>query len=259
MDTQPIPQDEWIARSNLRFFKRLEAPSLVPQIVSLSNELVSRTMRDHFEVVSRDVYYISVVARQMLADRVSDKIYQEEEILKAERDLFKAFDAANSYFDTRIKQAEQALHEAGMAELVMRGGASKLFEALCTSRTATKWLELLKKADHYLVLNYQLWVTGEIGPANWTDGEALAAKLNNERGAKVTLAKLVRKINGQFSAIRELVNRVVIQREAEAAERRRIQSDRDKAKLAKTSKVASDDVPKADESTADSEDVLKAA
>lgn len=227
MDNRPIPQEEWLARSNLRFFKRLEAPMIVPMTVGISNEVILRNMRDYFEVVSRDTYYLSVIARQILADKVSDKIYQEEEVLKAEQEVFKAFEAANSFFDTRIKQAEQVLREAGMLEMSMRAGTVKMYEAWCTSRTATKWLELLKKADQYLTLNFQLWVTGEIGPANQTDGEALAAKLNNERNARVELSKLRRKVAIQFATIRNLVNRVAEQREAENEVRRIEQRERD--------------------------------
>jgi hypothetical protein len=228
MDNRPIPQDEWIARSSLRFFKRLEAPLLVSQTVGLSNEGILRILRDHFEIVSRDAYYISIVARDILADKVSEKIYQEEEVLKAEREVFKSFEHANDYFDTRIKQAEQVLNESGGMDLGIKPGTVKLFETWCTTRTATKWLELLKKADHYLTLNYRLWVLGELVPANATEGEALAAKLNNERGARGELAHLRRSLAHQFSTIRNLVNRVNAQRETELEERRREQSERDK-------------------------------
>lgn len=201
---------------------------IVPMTVGISNEVILRNMRDYFEVISRDTYYLSVVARQILSDKVNEKIYQEEEVLKAEQEVFKAFEAANSFFDTRIKQAEQVLREAGMLEMSMRAGTVKLYEAWCTSRTATKWLELLKKADQYVTLNFQLWVTGEIGPANQTDGEALAAKLNNERNVRHELSTLRRKIGIQFATIRNLVNRVAEQREIENEIRRREQSERDR-------------------------------
>lgn len=228
MDNRPIPQDDWIARSNLRFFKRLEAPLLISQTVGLSNEGILRVLRDHFEIVSRDAYYISIIARQILSDKVSDKIYQEEEVLKAEREVFKSFQHANAYFDTRIKQAEQVLSESGGLDLGIKPGTVKQYEAWCTTRTATKWLELLKKADHYLTLNYHLWVLGELVPANATEGEALAAKLNNERGARSELANLRRSLAHQFATIRTLVNRVAAQRDAELEVRRREQSERDR-------------------------------
>lgn len=228
MDNRPIPQDEWMARSSLRFFKRLEAPLLISQTIGLSNEGILRILRDHFEIVSRDAYYISIVAREILSDKVSDKIYQEEEVLKAEQEVFKSFEHANAYFDTRIRQAEQVLGESGGMDLGIKPGTVKQFEAWCTTRTATKWLELLKKADHYLTLNYHLWVLGELVPANATEGEALAAKLNNERGARGELANLRRSLAHQFATIRNLVNRVTAQRETELEVRRREQSERDR-------------------------------
>lgn len=250
MDNKPIPQDEWMKRSNLRFFKRLDASMMVPQVVGLSHEVIVRMLRTQFEVVSRDVHYITIAARQILSDRVSAKIFQEDEILKAEKEVFKAFEAANNYFDTRITQAEQLLRESGMSDLSMRSGAVRLYEAYCSTRTATKWLELLKKADQYLTLNYQLWVTGEIGPSNWTDGEALAAKLNNERESRVTITQLARKVNQQFTVIRQLVSRILEQRANEESERRRQQSERDKAKQREAKPVTASPEPSTQEEQA---------
>ncbi len=231
---QPAPQTEWLKSSNMRFFKRLDSALRVPQPVGLNHDAIIKILQGQWEVVSRDVYYITITARQILSDKVSAKIYKEEEILKAEKEVFRAFELAQSHFDTRITQAEQILKGAGMSELVMRGGSGlKLFEADSTTRTATKWLELLKKADTYLTLNYQLWVTGEIGPSNWTDGEALSAKLNNERDARTTVTGLTRKINQHYTAIHQLIQKVLEQRRAEEEARRRLQSERDKAKKQK--------------------------
>lgn len=228
---QPQPQAQWVKHSTLRFFKGLDQILNFPVNVALTHDATTKILRSQWEVVSRDVHYITLTARRLLAEEVSTKIYKEEEILKAEKEVFKVLEGAHEYFDTRITQAEQKLREAGMSELALRGGnVARLYEARSTTRTATKWLELLQKADNYLTLNYQLWVTGEIGPSSWTEDEALAAMQANIRDTRTTITTLARRINQQYTNIRALVQRVQDQRRADDEARRRAQSERDRAK-----------------------------
>ncbi len=243
--TPAQPQPKWIKNSNLRFFKTVDPSMVVPQVVSLVDDTIIKTLRDQFEVISRDVFYVTVISRRALAEQVSQKIYKEEEVLKAEQQVFKAFDGALTYFETRIKQAGQVLKEAGMEHLIdMSGTTPSVFMAHATSRPATRWLDLLRKADVYLALNHRLWVIGELGPSNWTESEALAAKLNNVREARATLTQLARNVNSQFRAIRELVLKVVEERRKVEEVKRQAQSERDR----KASQLAKEALNSADSS-----------
>jgi hypothetical protein len=228
-----VPQNEWIAKTNMKFFKYLtqQGVVMVPQELALgSQSVVFPILRKQWEVVSQNAYYINITARRRLADRVSNKVYQEEELFKAEQAIGKAFEEAHEYFDRRIAQAEQIFESCGMNPDISAIFRPVYYEALCTTRTATNFLRLLQKAERYLNLNRQLWVLGELSPEKQTEQEAESAMLRNEREVRNQLTAITRTTYKQFQAIRELVTRVEKKREEEEAQRRLAQSERDKAK-----------------------------
>lgn len=254
----PLPQTQWVKHSTLRFFKGLDGILNFPVTVALTHDVTTKILRSQWEAVSRDVYYITMTARRLLSEEVSAKIYKEDEILKAEQEVFKVLEGAHGHFDTRVAQAEQKLKEAGLSDLALRGGnVAKLYEARSTTRTATKWLELLQKSDGYLTLNYQLWVTGEIGPPNWTEKEALEAMQANIRDARDAITQVARRINQQYTNIRALVQRVQDQRRVEDEARRRAQSERDRAKHKAQTEAAK--TPGAEEKQTSAPEVKEAA
>jgi hypothetical protein len=112
-DTPIIEMKDWLAKSTLKFFERNEHVMMVPRIVEIGNPLAFKLLSRTFEPMSRDSFYVTISARGILADRVSGKIYQEEEIFKAELALSRELEKLNDYLDRRIEQAEQKMRAAG--------------------------------------------------------------------------------------------------------------------------------------------------
>lgn len=213
----PIPMKVWMHKSTIRFWDRNPDALRMPMRVAISNELIVRSMSTTYEPVMRDTHFINVVARRILSNRVSGKIYQEEEIFKAEQTIFKIFERVNAYFDTRIKQAEQKLSLAGFdADDLLVRARSKIYECETPTQLSTEYVNLLKKADMYLVHNYNLWAAGELGNS---PAEALAAKLNNERDVRGQLFAVPRATTRCYNDIRTLVNRILEERREEMQKR----------------------------------------
>jgi hypothetical protein len=223
-DLPVIPMKEWLQRSSLEYFERNASALMVPKVVHLCSDTLVKVMSRSFEVVSRDAHYITIASRLILADRVSGKIYQEEEVFKAETAINWQLELVDDYLDGRIKQAEQKLIHAGIdpnvVERVTRGYASK-----CATPTATDYLELIIKADIYLAMFQYLWVAGEL--SNSRD-EALKVKLNNERQVRDELGKVVKMCTKHFHVLRRICNAVLADRKLD----RDKQSARDKRKHA---------------------------
>lgn len=222
LNAEVIPQKDWLARSNLEFFRRNENAVMAEHVVLISHETVLRALSRTYEVVSRDAHYITIAARSILAERVSGRIYQEEELFKAEMAINDHMDKIGAYFDQRIQQAEQRLRAAGYdpGKVPHRG---RLYGAKASTRTATDFLEVVKKADLYLVLHQYLWITGELSDSST---EALKAKLNNEREVRSHLLSVPRKTTAHFQIVRRICAGVTEQRRQERA----AQSVRDKAR-----------------------------
>lgn len=223
-DIPVIPMKEWLHRSSLEYFERNASALMVPKIVHLSQDSVIKVMSRAFEVVSRNAHYITIGSRVILADRLSGKIYQEEEVFKAETAINLQLELVDEYLDRCIKQAEQKLSHAGIdpnsVERFTRGHAAR-----CATPTATDYLELIVKADIYLAMFQYLWVAGEL--SNSRD-EALKAKLNNERKVRDQLGTLVKKTTKHFNELRRICNAVLADRKLD----RDKQSARDKRKHA---------------------------
>lgn len=217
-----IPQKIWQARSTLNFLKRNENAVMAEEVVYLAHEQVTRVLSKTFEVLSRDAHYITIAARNILAERVSGKVYQEEEVFKAEISINDQLERINEFFDRRIQQSEQKFLASGRDPDKVPH-RTKGYQAFCTTQAATEFIQVLKKADIYLVLLEYLWITGELSD---TPSEAIRAKLNSEREVRNHLLSIPRKSTSQFNIIRRICSGVMDQRKAERQE----QSVRDKKK-----------------------------
>ena len=214
---KPIPMVEWLQHSTVDFFERNPNAVMARQTVSLTQEPVAKILRRSFEVISRDAHYITIVARPLLADRVSGKVFKEEEVFKAETAINAQLARINDYFDKRIHQAETRLHAAGHdADQVLADRTPKTYEARCSTRTATEYLQLLAKADIYLALHEFLWITGELSDSPQA---ALDAKLNNEREARNHLRSISRTTIRHFMAIRRICKGVLDERRTRREQR----------------------------------------
>lgn len=230
-DFEPIRQSAWMARSTINFSKKNRSIVRIAEVVHLASDLVAKVMSRTFEVVSRDAHYITVAARAILSDRVSGKIYQEDEVFKAELAISEQFTRINDYFDRRIEQAKQRIRLAG-ADPDTVFARRIAYEAECTTRTATDYLQILAKADIYLMLHEFLWIKGELSDMSDNPVEALRAKLNNEREVRSHLLSIPRKTTNQFQIVHRICRCVMNQRQ----EQRQEQSNRDKKRHAELKK-----------------------
>lgn len=222
MNDTPIKQSVWMAKSNFNFAKNNKATVRIAKVVHLASNAVLKIMSQTFEPLSRDAHYITVAARIILADRVSGKIYQEDGIFGAETKVIEHMARINEYFDRRIQQAEQKIEMMGgsPSELVQR---TQAYEAECTTRTATEYLQILKKADIYLGMLEYLWIMQGLS----TDPlESVQAKLNSEKEVKQHILSIPRKSTSQFQIIHKICRDVMAQRKSESL----AQSERDKKK-----------------------------
>lgn len=224
LSIEVIPQSRWMARSTLGHFKRDDIPVAASQRILIAQPGVLKVLAKAFEPVSRDAYYIGSDARRILTDRVSAKIYQEDEIFKAETAISSHLERINEFFDRRIQQAEARLRSAGFDPDGFKQNA-KVYEASCTSRTAKEYLDIIKKADLYTGLNEYLSIVGELSD---NQNESQRAKLNNEREIRSHLFSITRMTSKHFQIIRRICHGVIDQRREERAK----QSERDKRRTA---------------------------
>lgn len=227
-DNEPIKQSAWLAKSNFNFAKKNKASIVFPTVVHLSSNTIFKIMSTSFEPLSRDSHYISVAARMILADRVSGKIYREEEVFGAETQMSAQFERVNDFLDRRINQAKQKMELAGYDMQSFRQ-RTVAYEAECTSRQASDFIALLKKADVYLGLIEFMWMARELSDKQ---DEAIKAKIDNEREVKTQILSIPRKSTQQFQVIHRICKEVMEQRKQESA----AQSARDKKKHAEMSK-----------------------
>lgn len=224
-----VEQKEWLKKSTLKFFEKNKDTMMPRRVIDLGHPLAVKALSSTFEPLSRDAHYITNLARGYLADRVSSKIYQEDEIFRAETTINSAIVQAHDFFDKRIAQAYQKLELAGEAPdqalAHTRGYAAK-----CSTRTAKEYLDLVKKADVYLLLNQYLEIIGELSDI---PSEALRARLNNEREIRNRLFGVTRTTQAQCTVIHRICSAVIEQRKQE----REQQSQRDK-ELARQAKIA---------------------
>ncbi len=205
-----IPIDQWMARSTLKFFKRTPPVFAIKGTLNLASIVVVKVMAKNFEVVSRNTHFITISARNILADRTSKKIFQEDEIFKAETAINDQLERLNEYFDRRIQQSELKLKSAGYAmDIALADG--DLYETKAATHQVTEYLQILKKADLYLGMLDYLWIAGELSD---TPAEALRAKLSNEREVRTQLFAFARLTNRQFETIFRICRGAIAQRRA---------------------------------------------
>lgn len=220
-DTPIIEMKDWLAKSTLKFFERHESVMMVPRVVELGSPLAVKLLSRTFEPMSRDSFYISTSARGILADRVSGKIYQEDEIFKAELMLSSQLEKLNDYLNRRIEQAEQKMRAAGEDPTNIASPALR-YRAKCATRTTKDWLDTIKKIDIYMTMLEFLHISGELSD---TDIESQRAKLHNEHDMRTHAHNIPREAARQYSVIRRICSAVLDGR----MEERAAQSQRDKA------------------------------
>lgn len=217
---QKLPMKKWMRSSSIHFFERnLDALS-APGFVSLSSPMIVKIMASGFEVITRDTYFITCRARQILSGNLHKKIYSEDEIFKAERAINGHLEKLHEYFDTRINQGEQKLKSAGFDVDEIQRLLSN-YETRCVTNAVTQYLDVLSKADLYMAILHYLWLTGELSD---NPDEAMRVKLNTEREIRENLFNTTRFTQSQYSLVRRICNGVVEQRRLE----REQQSERDR-------------------------------
>ena len=185
--TQQNPQfvkmSKWMRKSSMQFFDRNPDVLGVPSFVPLGHKMVVDVMSTGFEAVTRDTFFITCRARQILSNNLKSDVYREEDIFKAELELNKLLDQMHEYFDTRIHQGELKLQMGGFDPASMQRLVSNYETKSCTN-AVTQYLDILAKADNYLTIVQYLWVTSELSD---NPNEAMQVKLNIEREVKTNL------------------------------------------------------------------------
>ena len=222
---ETIRMKKWMRKSTINFFVRNKDAIGAPNFVSFCNKMVVDAMTTGFEVITRDTYFITCRARQILANNVTGDIYQEDELFKAETELNTHFENTHEFFDSRIQQGEQKLEMGGFSLSEIQRLVTN-YETITVSNGVTQYLDILAKADHYLTILQYLWVTSELSD---NPDEAMRVKLNCEREVRQTLFNMTRISNLHYNNIRRLCSAIVEKRQQE----REAQSERDKARDAK--------------------------
>ena len=221
---QFIRMKKWMRKSTINFLDRNKDIIAAPGFVSLCNQPIVDVMSTGFEVVARDTHFITCRARQILTENLTGNVYQEEELLKAEREFHAHLESIHEYFDTRNTQAEQKLEAAGFGANAIQKLMTN-YETISVTNQLTQYINILAKADNYLTLLHYLWVTGELSDSQ---DESLRVKLNAEREVRHHLFGITRASNVHYNNVRRICNGVLEKRRAE----RQAQSERDRKREA---------------------------
>lgn len=223
-NAQLIRLKKWMRKSTINFIERNKDVITAPGYVSLCNKMIVDIMASGFEVMARDTHFITCRARLILTEHVSGEVYQEDELLKSERELNVHLENVHEYFDTRITQAEQKLDSAGFTSSEIQKLDSH-YETFTVTNQLTQYLDILAKADHYLTLLHYLWMTGELSDSS---DDSLRAKLNAERDVRTQLFGITRTSNTHYNNVRRICNALVDRRRTE----REAQAERDREREA---------------------------
>ena len=221
---ETIKMKKWMRKSTINFFGRNKDAIGAPSFVPLCNKMVVDVMTTGFEVITRDTHFITCRARQILANNITGKIYQEDDLFKAETELNTHFENTHEFFDSRIQQGEQKLEMGGFSLSEIQRLVTN-YETITVTNGVTQYLDILAKADHYLTVLQYLWVTSELSDS---PDEAMRVKLNCEREVRQVLFNMTRISNLHYNNIRRLCSAIVEKRQQERA----AQSERDKARNA---------------------------
>jgi hypothetical protein len=193
--------------------------------------MVVDVMSTGFEVVTRDTFFITSRARQILSNNLKLKVYNQDEIFKAEQDLNMLFECAHEHFDACIAQGEARLRESGFDIGGMQNPRQN-YQTITATQYVTQYIDLLAKADYYLSIVEYLWIVGELAD---DPGESMRVKLNTEREARKQLFGITRASTQYYNNLRRICNGVIELRHKARAE----QAERDR-KLAAEKKAQSE-------------------
>lgn len=226
LDMNQTPQltrmAKWMRKSSIRFFELNPDAIAAPGFVALGNKNVVSILSTGFEAFTRDSFFITIRAREILLENVRGNIVNETDIFQAENNLNALFDRLHDYFDTRIAQGEQKLQYAGFS-LSDVARHTTPYETLSVTNAVTQYIDVLGKADFYLAILQYLWLTGELAD---NPDDAMRHKLTAERDVRTQLYNIVRVSNANYNNIRRICNGVLQlrreQRESQAARDRAI-------------------------------------
>lgn len=234
--TQQTPQlirmRNWMRKSTIRFFEHNPDAIAAPGFVALGSKIVVDIMSTNFEALSRDSFFITCRAREILVENVKGNIVNETDIFQAETSLNALFERLHDYFDTRIQQGEQKLQYAGFGLADVKRHTTN-YETRSVTNGMTQYLDLLAKADLYLTILQYLWLTGELADS---PDESMRHKLTTERDVRSQLLSITRASNTHYNNIRRICNGIIelrrIERQAQATKDRAIAKKRSRKQSA---------------------------
>jgi hypothetical protein len=209
-------QRTWLAASSLRFFERNASVPMAKLHLPLVQPETVRLLRTTLERVSRDSYYVGVTARDILSDYVTAAVYHEDELLKAEQQIYQAVANAHEFLDGMLRSAEKRISAAGFAAPSV-SDAAPLYEVSVASNVVTEYLNLLAKADLYFLQLTFLWQIGELAD---TPEDAMRAKLNSARNVRQRVTHIMVVTNACYTHLRALCQRVIEERRSRKSQRK---------------------------------------
>ncbi len=156
--------------------------------VELGSPLVQNAFKRSFYITARNSHFISVFGRILLG---------EEKITEPEKHVRNAFNNAAEELDRKLKAAQAIIADAAITRFATYG-ATKRAEVQIITPISRRHLELLVKADEFLLLVNTLWLHGEI------DGSERARR---ELEVKRKLRGVVAATRNMFLALRNELNR----------------------------------------------------
>lgn len=200
--------EEWLFPGKLDFFKKYKG-EVGTRNYTLGSPQLIRILARYFEFFSRNLAFIHSEARVLLREEGEQKVEKAEEVTRST--LLKCKEA----IDKKIAQAEHILQEAN-ANLPSRFNKPVVLEVPIVSPNARLFMEVLQRADYYMLLNFTLWAEGEIDDRN---------KANNQRDIRKMILGIINGIRSQFNFVRRQISRQRVEQSAE-------QSSSDVAKAA---------------------------
>lgn len=210
-----VPFNKWLKKSTINFWVRHPTVRSLSGTVTLSVTMVRDVMARTFEPITRDCYYITTQAREILTNNLSTELYRSDELLGAEQALSDQAMRIIEYFETRIEQATLKLESAGYS-LDETETAGELYETRVVTPMAKQWLDILTMADRYLILIDYLDLAGELAD---DPAESQRVKLTAAREARQTLLSLPKLATSRKDQIWKICSGVIEQRRQEKARR----------------------------------------
>jgi hypothetical protein len=180
--------EEWLIAGKLDFFKKYKG-ELGYRNYTLGSPQLIRILSRYYEFFSRNLMFIHSEGRALLGVDGEAKIEKAEDVMR--QTLEKCKEAIN----TKIAQAEHLLKEASCS-LPTKFNKPVELEVPIVSPNARLFMEILQRADYYMLLNFALWAEGEIDDRN---------KANNQRTIRKLLLGVINGIRSQFNYIRRQV------------------------------------------------------